>query len=377
MEDRSGKFVTVADLGYKAFQPAKLPPTPELEIDGEMSSLLGEASRELGKLDMLSKKIPNINLFLSSYVLKEALMSSQIEGTQASLDDILDPEIDTNKNADIEEVVNYIKAMNYAYDRMESYPLCGSLLKEIHKILMQGVRGQEKYPGEFRSSQNWIGAAGAGLKDARFIPPAVDDMKQSISDMEKFIHTSDGLDPLIKNALVHYQFETIHPFLDGNGRLGRMLIILYLHKERLLHYPVLYISYFLKKNRVEYYDRLDEVRYKGTYEQWVRFFLRAVIVTCKDSIQTIEDLSALHNRNLEKKPKTKIAKALFEYIEKNPIIDIKRTSTDLDVSYNGLANVIGNFAKLGILRETTNAKRNRVFCYTDYIEILRRDTENI
>jgi len=374
MSNRAGNFVLVPNLGYKAFQPAPLP--PELSIDSEMSSLLGEANRELGKLDMLSKKIPDINMFVSAYVRKEALMSSQIEGTQASLDDILDPYIDTNKNADVEEVINYIKAMNFAWERMNDLPLCGKLLREIHAMLLQGARGHEKQPGEFRNSQNWIGATGAGLKDAKFVPPTVEEMKNAIGDLEKFIHGDVELDPLIKNALIHYQFETIHPFLDGNGRLGRMLIVLYLHYVELLKHPVLYISYYLKKNRTEYYDRLDEVRKKGNYEQWVKFFLNAIIATCKDSIQTIENLSNLHAKNVAKIPQTKMALALLEYLEKNPIIDIKRTAEELSVSYNGLSKAVALFVQNGMLKETTSAKRNRVFCYHAYLDILRSNTEN-
>ncbi|MCL2629927.1 MAG: Fic family protein [Firmicutes bacterium] len=375
--NRAGGYVTVAGLSYKAFQPSKLPPKPEIVVDDEMATLLGEANRELGKLYMLANKIPDINIFLSSYVRKEALMSSQIEGTQTSLVDVLDPDIDSNKNADVEEVVNYTKAMNYAWDRMEEYPLCNSLLKDTHKLLLQGTRGKEKLPGEFRRSQNWIGSFGLSLTDARFVPPTVENMIEAMSDLEKFMNNEEPYDHLIKSALIHYQFETIHPFLDGNGRLGRMLIVLYLKKEKLLKHPVLYISYYLKKHRTEYYDRLDDVRNKGNYEQWVRFFLKGVIATCKDSIQTIEDLSSLRAKNIAKLPQTKNAKLLFEYIEKNPIVDIKKTADELKVAYNTIATAISNFVKLGIMKEITSAKRNRVFFYHEYIEILKRDTENL
>jgi Fic family protein len=374
--NRAGVFVTVLGQDYKAFEPTKLPPT-RLEIDDEMAEMLGEASRGLGKLEMFASKIPDMNLFLSAYVRKEALMSSQIEGTQSSLIDILDPEIDANKNADVEEVVNYTKALNYAWERMNGFPLCNPLLKEIHRFLLQGVRGQEKEPGEFRRSQNWIGAKGLNLQDAKFIPPTVPHMNEAMSDLEKFINGGERIDPLIKDALIHYQFETIHPFLDGNGRLGRMLIVLYLKEAKLLTHPVFYISYYLKKHRVEYYDRLDEVRMKGNYEQWIKFFLRATIETCNDSIQTIEDLSALRAKNKSAISQTKTAKALFQYIEHNPIIDIKRSAAELGVSYNGIAKVVAAFEQLNILEEKTSAKRNRVFYYNDYIEILKRGTENI
>jgi len=260
---------------------------------------------------------------------------------------------------------------------MEDYPLCNSLLKETHNLLLQGVRGAEKMPGEFRRSQNWIGSAGLSLKDARFVPPTAENMIEAMSDLEKFINSNEPYDHLIKSALIHYQFETIHPFLDGNGRLGRMLIVLYLKKVSLLKHPVLYISYYLKKHRTEYYDRLDDVRNKGNYEQWLRFYLKGVIATCKDSIQTIEELSALRVSNLAKIPQTKNAKLLFEYIERNPIIDIRKTADELKVAYNTIATAVNTFIELGILKEMTSAKRNRVFFYYEYIEILKRDTDNI
>jgi Fic family protein len=375
--NRAGVFVTVLGQDYKAFEPTKLPPIPKIIIDDEMAYLLGEANRLLGKLDMLSSQIPNINLFLSSYVRKEALMSSQIEGTQTSLVDILDPYIDTNKNADVEEVVNYTKALNYAWDRMNNFPLCNRLLIDTHAVLLQGVRGAEKQPGEFRRSQNWIGAVGCGLKDAKYIPPTPYNMAQAMSDLEKFINSDDEIDPIIKDALIHYQFETIHPFLDGNGRLGRMIIVLYLKEVKLLNYPVLYISYYLKKNRIEYYDRLADVRKSGNYEQWIKFFLKAIVTTCADSIETITEIDKLHKINVCKIPNTKLAGALLTYMEQNPIIDITRTAEILGVTYNGLKKVIAIFEQLDILKETSNKKYNKVYSYIDYLEILKRDTDNI
>lgn len=206
------------------------------------------------------------------YIRKEALLSSQIEGTQATIDDILDPDIEENTNLDVSDVINYTKAMQYALRRLDELPLYNRLLKEIHIELMKGVRGQEKNPGEFRRSQNWIGPQGGSLKNAVFVPPAKEQMEQSMSDMEKYINSEDKIDPLIKIGLVHYQFETIHPFLDGNGRIGRMIITLWLILKELLKNPVLYISYFFKRNRVEYYDRLMDVRLKGHFEEWIRFF---------------------------------------------------------------------------------------------------------
>lgn len=237
-----------------------------------------------------------IELFVSMYVRKEALMSSQIEGTQATLEDVLDPLIEANTNRNVADVVNYIKATEFAINRLQELPLCNRLIKETHAVLMSDVRGQEKSPGAFRYSQNWIGGQGSTLKNARYIPPAPEDMTEAMSDLEKYINADDDLDALIRAALIHYQFETIHPFLDGNGRVGRLLITLFLMEKKVLTTPALYISYFLKKNRVEYYDRMTEVRAKGNYEQWVKFFLQALIESAEDATATIDELISLHDK---------------------------------------------------------------------------------
>ena len=378
--NRAGEFVTnlSGDSSYSSFKPNPLPPEPALVIDSNMVSKLVEANRELVKLDTAARFIPNTDLFISMYVRKEALISSQIEGTQCTLDDVLDPEIDTNSNLDVADVINYVYATNYALERLKTLPLCCRLLREIHSELMQGVRGQEKNPGEFRASQNWIGPANCSLKDARYIPPNKDDMIAAMSDLEKFMNENDDYDALIRIALIHYQFETIHPFLDGNGRIGRLMLLLYLMEQKLLSYPVIYISYFLKKNQIEYYDRISEVRRSGNYEQWVIFFLEAVSAAAKDSLATIEQLSALHDKNIDLLPKTNRKKdnvrILFDYIEKYPIIDIRHTSQKLDVSFNTVSNAIRKLQELGILTETTNSARNKVFAYSEYLDILKKDT---
>lgn len=378
--NRAGEYVTnlSGDSCYSSFKPNPLPPEPALVIDSNMVSKLVEANRELVKLDTAARFIPNTDLFISMYVRKEALISSQIEGTQCTLDDVLDPEIDTNSNLDVADVINYVHATNYALERLKTLPLCCRLLREIHSELMQGVRGQEKNPGEFRTSQNWIGPANCSLKDARYIPPNKDDMITAMSDLEKFMNENEDYDALIRIALIHYQFETIHPFLDGNGRIGRLMILLYLMEQKLLSYPVIYISYFLKKNQIEYYDRISEVRRSGNYEQWVIFFLEAVSAAAKDSLATIEQLSALHDKNIALLPKTNRKKdnvrILFDYIEKYPIIDIRHTSQELDVSFNTVSNSIRKLQELGILTETTNSARNKVFAYSEYLDILKKDT---
>lgn len=363
---------------YQSFKPNPLPPIPEIEMDGEIVKLLVDANKQLVKLDTASQLISNADLFISMYVRKEALISSQIEGTQCTLDDVLDPEVEANANLDVSDVINYVKATQYALKRLERLPLCCRLIREIHEVLMENVRGQDKTPGEFRHSQNWIGPANCSLKDARYIPPNVEDMQTAMSDLEKYINENVDYDPLIRAALIHYQFETIHPFLDGNGRIGRLLILLYLMEQRLIEKPVIYISYFLKKNQIEYYDRISEVRRTGNFEQWIRFFLEAVSKAASDSLEAIRQLSVLHDTNVEKLPKTTRSKdnlrAIFDYIEQYPIIDIKRTAKELEVSYNTVAAAVRKLVELGILQETTNAARNRVFAYEEYLAILRKDT---
>ena len=377
---RSGKYIEnlTGEALYKSFKPSPLPPLPPLEIDENLIKLLVEANRQLAQLDTASQLIPNIELFVSMYVRKEALMSSQIEGTQCTLEDILDPQLDVNANADVGEVINYIKAAYFALERLKTLPICNRLLRETHAVLMEGVRGQEKSPGEFRRSQNWIGPSGSTLKNARYIPPNVEDMENAMSDLEKYINESDKYDPLIQAALIHYQFETIHPFLDGNGRIGRLLILLYLMEKKLLSKPVIYVSYFLKMNQIEYYDRISEVRRKGNYEQWISFFLEAVSSAAEDALKSIGKLSALREKNIARLPKSSKRKdnvrALFDYLEQHPIIEIKQTAAALDVSYNTVSSAVKKLMMLGILKETTNAARNRVFTYEEYLDILKQGT---
>lgn len=336
-----------------------------------MTFLLSSAHYALGQLDTISKLIPSMNLYLGCYVRKEALLSSQIEGTQATLEDILDPDIDDSINVDINDVVNYVNALNYAIERMKKLPICNRLLCDTHKVLLQGVRGQEKNPGEFRKSQNWIGSSNSSLKTARYVPPTVEDMKEAMSDLEKYINNNE-MDILLKTSLVHYQFETIHPFLDGNGRIGRMLIVLMLLDNGILHQPVLYLSLYLKSNRIEYYDRLSEVRKKGDYEQWIKFFLQGIIESCQDSISTITSLDNLIRKDEEKLSlKTKQQKMIFDYLKEHPIISISAMSKDTGISYNGIAMTINKMVDSGILKQTNSKARDRVFEYTGYIDILK------
>jgi Fic family protein len=380
VNNRAGSYRTnlSGEAEYKSFIPNPLPPKPEVEINNDIVSLVVKANKTISTLESISSRIPDMDLFVSMYVRKEALMSSQIEGTQATLEDIFDPMIEKNTNRNVADVVNYIKATEYAVKRLNTLPLCNRLIKETHAVLMEGVRGQEKTPGEFRRSQNWIGGQDSTLKNAGYIPPNPEDMNSAMSDLEKYMNSENGLDFLIRAALIHYQFETIHPFLDGNGRVGRLLITLFLMEKKVLTTPVLYISYFLKKNRVEYYDRMTEVRLKGNYEQWIRFFLMAIDESAQDAIASVDEITALQAENREKVSAmgraSKNALLVFEYLASNPIINIGKTAEALDVSYNTVSAAVKRLMDADILVQAENANRNRTFAYRDYLDILRRGT---
>ena len=380
IKNRAGYYRTnlTGEAAYQSFVPSPLPPEPDIEPDQDMIRLLIKANTQIATLNEIAKHIPNMNLFVSMYVRKEALMSSQIEGTQATLEDMFDPMLDINRNRDVADVVNYIKATEYAIRRLETLPLCNRLLRETHAVLMENVRGQENNPGEFRHSQNWIGGQGSTLNNARYIPPCPEDMELAMTELEKYMNEDTSLDSLIQAALIHYQFETIHPFLDGNGRIGRLLITLYLIEKKILTTPALYISYFLKKNRIEYYDRMTEVRSKGNYEQWIRFFLQAIAECAEDAITTIDKLTALHNKNEAALQQTgraaKNTLLVFHYLEANPIIDIQKTADALGISFNTTASAVKKLIDKSILVQTNNKNRNRTFAYEAYLDILRDGT---
>lgn len=381
MNNRAGCFITnlSGEMAYQSFRPNPLPPEPPIEMSNEMIAKLVDANRKLATLDGLSSRIPNMDLFVSMYVRKEALLSSQIEGTQCTLDDILNPFAEENTNLNVSDVVNYIRAEEFAINRLQTLPLCNRLIKETHAVLMEGVRGQEKNPGEFRYSQNWIGGQGSTLRNARYIPPNPEDMINAMSDLEKYMNGEDSLDPLIQAALIHYQFETTHPFLDGNGRVGRLLITLFLMEKKILSTPSVYISYFLKMNRIEYYDRMTQVRKTGDYEQWILFFLQALSDSAEDAIQTIDELTKIHNRNAQKfenmtKRQQANAMNFLIYLEKNPIIDIQKTAAALNLSYNTVTKSVALFVDNGILQQTEKSGRSKIYSYVDYLAVLRKDT---
>ena len=381
MTNRAGTLVgnLSGEMAYESFRPAPLPPNPPIEVSGELLTKLIDANKKIATLEGLSSRIPNMELFISMYVRKEALLSSQIEGTQCTLEDILNPLIEDNTNRDVSDVVNYIRATEFALERLKTLPLCNRLIKETHAVLLESVRGQEKNPGEFRYSQNWIGGQGSTLKNARYIPPNPEDMLTAMSDLEKYINSDDTLAPLIQAALIHYQFETTHPFLDGNGRVGRLLITLFLMEKDILSTPALYISYYLKMNRIEYYDRMTQVRRTGDYEQWISFFLQAFADSAEDAIHTIDLLTALHDKStklfdtLTKRQRTSVLK-VFSYLESNPIIDIQKTAATLDMSYNTVAKVVSILVDYGILKQTDKFGKAKIYSYTEYLDILRKDT---
>ena len=299
MSTRAGRYVTQL-AGYRAFVPEPLPPDPPLRWDADLVRLLSEADLALGRLDGLARSLPNPDLFVAMYVRREAVLSSQIEGTQSSLDDLLAFEIDAPgmvQPVDVAETINYVRAMNTGFRLLPSIPLSGRLIRTIHEELLTGVRGQERHPGEFRTTQNWIGPAGCTIETATFVPPSPDDMVQAFGDLETFLHDR-ALPPLVHAGLSHAQFETIHPFLDGNGRVGRLLITLLLVERGVLTRPLLYLSLFLKQNRAEYYDRLGAIRSNGDWEGWLRFFLTGVVATANDAAKAAAPIGDLREEHL-------------------------------------------------------------------------------
>ena len=379
MNNKAGKYITnlTGDASYKSYKPTDLP--VDIKISTRLQNKIIKTYSILSKLDALVFAIPNIDLYVSMYVRKEALLSSIIEGTKCTLDDILNPNAENNSNLDVEDVINYVKAIDYSIEQLGKTPICNRLLKQTHKILLKDVRGKEKNPGEFRKSQNWIGPSNSSIKDAKYIPPNVEDMKAAINALETYINEqNDDIDLLLKIGLIHYQFETIHPFLNGNGRIGRLLITLLLIENKILSKPVIYISYFLKKNQIEYYNQMSEVRRTGNYEMWLEFFVDALYESSKDSLETVEKLIKLHNKNSNKLVETNRKKdnlrQVFEYIEQYPIINITDTAKDLNISYNTVVTCIDKLVELKILKPTNKQLRNKIYAYEEYLDILRKDT---
>jgi Fic family protein len=373
LRTRAGRPIRQPE-GYSAFIPASLPPDPPLRFDSQLATILAGAGTALGRLDGVAATLPNPELFVAMYVRREAVLSSQIEGTQSTLDDVLAFEIDSDRSKlprDIEEVVNYVTAMNYGLARLETLPLSLRLLREIHGKLLAGGRGSEKSPGEFRHTQNWIGG-GRRLADATFIPPPPHEMKTALGNLERFLHDSGGLDPLIVCALAHAQFETIHPFLDGNGRVGRLLITFLLCHEKVLQRPVLYLSHYLKAHRGTYYDRLMAIRYEGDWEGWLRFFLTGVATVAREAEQTARRIVELREqlRHATQSADMSVnAIKLLDHLFEQPVINVKAAQELLGVSFPAANGMIGDLQKAGVLTEVTGGRRNRLFRFDPYLDL--------
>src|SRR6056297_3964037 len=370
---KSGQYIRQGY--YKNFQPEFI--NRQLQIDNmKILQLLSKADRELGRLDMYSKYIPNIELFISMHVLKEATQSSKIEGTQTNIDEALleKEDLPMDKRDDWEEVQNYFKAMEWAIEHLDKLPFSSRLIRETHRVLLQGVRGEKKQPGEFRTSQNWIG--GATINDAVFVPPVHNSVPDLMSDIEKFVHNDEIFVPeLLKIALVHYQFETIHPFLDGNGRIGRLLIPLYLVSKGILQRPILYLSEFFEKNRQLYYDNLMIVREKSNLPQWFKFFLVGIIETSKNGIKTFDSILQLQKKvesELQKLgSRATKAKKVIDYLYQRPIIDADKVSEVADISMPSSYKLISDLEKMDILKEVTGGKRGRTYVFDNYLRLFR------
>lgn len=371
---RAGRYVQQFS-GYRAFIPASLPPVPPVRMEGELMSLLSEADRALGRLDGAGSILPNPDLFVSMYVRQEAVLSSQIEGTQSTLEDVLEYEMDAQgpkRSKDAEEVVNYVHAMNHGLQRLADLPLSLRLLREIHERLMRDVRGSERNPGEFRTSQNWIGPQGCGLTGATFVPPPPHDMEIALDNLEKFLHEQQALPVLVQCGLAHAQFETIHPFLDGNGRVGRLLITLLLCERRILERPLLYLSVFLKAHRQEYYDRLTAIRTEGDWEGWLRFFLRGVAEVSGAATRTARSILKLREETRQKLADSTLGGRLLDYLFERPVVSVRAAEEHLGCSYGAASHLIEQMERLGVLRETTGQKRNRLYRYEPYLALFEQ-----
>ena len=376
METRAGRYIKQPQ-GYRAFIPEGLPPIPPLQIDQEMWSLLSKADRALGRLDGSTEILPNPELFVFMYVHREAVLSSQIEGTQASLMDVLRFEaeaLEPGRPKDVEEVVNYVAAMNYGLSRLKELPVSLRLIREIHEKLMKGVRGGERNPGEFRSSQNWIGPPGGSLREASYVPPPPAEMMDSLDNFEKFLHSTEPMPVLITVGLSHAQFETIHPFLDGNGRVGRLLITFLLCEKGILKRPLLYLSYYFKQHRSEYYDRLQAIRDKGAWEQWINFFLQGiseVSAEASEKAKQIVNLRESHRHMISEKMGGKSGKglALLESLYWRPIVTVNHVVEVTGLSYSNANRLIETFTAEGLLEEITGWRRNRRFSYHPYLNL--------
>jgi Fic family protein len=380
---RSGRYVRQPS-GYRAFIPVPLPPSPPVDIAGDLHALLSKADRALGRLDGSVTTLPNPDFLVFMYIRKEAVLSSQIEGTQSSLQDVLAAETNLfdpgELPSDVDEVINYIVAMNHGLERLAELPLSMQLIREIHGQLLQGVRGSHLTPGELRRSQNWIGPSGGTIADATFVPPPPNDVPQALGDLETFLHANDDLPLLVRIGLAHAQFETIHPFLDGNGRVGRLLITFLLTERGVLSKPVLYLSHWFKRHRQEYYDRLQGVRDRGDWEGWTQFFLRGVEQVSNQATETVRRVLELRERH-RAAITDQLGRAagnghrVHESLFHRPIVTVGTVQELTGLSFAPANELVNRLAGLGVLRETTGYKRNRRFQYDEYVKLFTTEAE--
>jgi len=379
---RAGRYLR-QPTGYRAFIPASLPPDPPLDLGGALRDKLSAADYALGRLDGAVLTLPNPDLFVFMYVRKEAVLSSQIEGTQSSLQNLLAAEaqlFDPDTPKDVNEVANYVRAMNHGLARLAELPVSVRLIREIHAELMQGVRGGRLTPGELRTSQNWIGPGGCTLATATFVPPPPHEVPAALSDLEKFLHDGAGLPPLIQVGLAHAQFETIHPFLDGNGRMGRLLITFLLTEKRLLARPVLYLSHYFKQHRSDYYERLQAVRDAGDWEGWLAFFLDGVVTVSREATQTAaailrmrEDYRTRITESLGRAAANgqRVMNRLFDH----PIVTVATVREWLGITPAGANQIVARLEGIGLLREITGYARNRRFRFDPYLRLFEETGE--
>ena len=375
---RAGRFEMQTE-GYRAFIPAPLPPEPPVSRDAELDALLSQADLALGRLDGCSSILPNPDFFVAMYVRYEAVLSSQIEGTQSTLEDLLKFESEgDDKTKDVAEVVNYVSAMNHGLARLNELPLSLRLIREIHAELLRDGRGSRFEAGVFRHSQNWIGPQGCTIMTAAFVPPPPHELLPALGEFEKFLHSEAPMPTLLQCGLAHAQFETIHPFLDGNGRVGRLLITFLLCQRGVLQKPLLYLSHYFKQHRAEYYDRLMAVRISGHWEEWLKFFLRGVLEVSTAATRTARQILALR----ESSRQTIVASLnnstaglqLLDFLFESPLLSIKAVEKRLDCSYVKANNLVLQFVKLGLLEEITGWQRNRRFRFKAYLDLFDTGT---
>jgi Fic family protein len=380
MTQNTGRYLTSGkgNTAYQAFLPGYLKSEPPFNFDTQLVDLLSEANRYIGKLDEITDILIAPTLFVEMFARKEATLSSQIEGTQATFSDLINAEAgiqDKEIPDDVKEIRNYLSALNYGLERVNTLPLSLRLIREVHEILLKDVRGASKNPGQFRRTQNWIG--GNSIKTATYVPPPVNEMSSLLDNFEKFLHQNDRIPHLIKAALIHAQFELIHPFLDGNGRIGRLLIAFYLNHKSVISKPTLYLSKFFKTHRRQYYEHLLKLSEKQDFKSWTCFFLEGIIITSQEAVQLARKIKELREKDLIKIQSlgrsAKNGNAVFNFLFKKPIININDVGILLNLAYPNAQNLVNKLMDEGILSLYKNPKRNRLYVYKNYLDTLLKD----